>query len=113
MRPTTGELGVHDIREDAFAATIREVYHSASPQTRCMYDIVGNPSDDNWIIRWMLWHVIQGRLSPAPGPGVLASPPLTDSPTLIKLEDEGDIGSPFSTGRSGSRDSFYDPVRNR
>jgi len=46
------------VTPDAVDEAERRVYESASPETRCIYEIV--PARvDNWIVRWMLWYIIE------------------------------------------------------
>lgn len=40
------------------------IYRNASPQTRVIYDLGrywDGSNEDNWIIRWCLWHVFRYR----------------------------------------------------
>ncbi|KAK5125305.1 hypothetical protein LTR85_000414 [Meristemomyces frigidus] len=46
------------VTPDAVDEAERRVYESASPETRCIYE-VAPAKVDNWIVRWMLWHIIQ------------------------------------------------------
>jgi len=52
------------ITESAMAREVKRVYASASPRTRVIYDL-GRSRDsideDNWVIRWCLWHVFRYR----------------------------------------------------
>lgn len=50
------------ITESAFQREVEKIYEASSKQTRGIYDIVGG-NNGNWAIRWMLWHVVQGRLA--------------------------------------------------
>jgi len=49
-----------EITPKTVTAAERRIYRSASPETRCIYEIA--PAKvDNWIIRWMLWYVMEER----------------------------------------------------
>lgn len=48
--------------EVAFQQEIKQIYDTASSSTKGIYDIVGG-RNGNWVIRWMLWRVVQTRLS--------------------------------------------------
>ncbi len=111
----------------AFSNAIRTVFDNASSQTRAFY-ARGQGSGENWVIRWMLYHICRYRdsrnkksrgknfhddddLDGPPGrPALIAELffPLTSS------------GPPKSGGSGGSRGSggkgktpFYDPIRNK
>jgi hypothetical protein len=53
------------IHEDAWQREILYIYNTAQPQTLAVYqfghDTVDPDRPDNWIIRWMLWHVFRYR----------------------------------------------------
>lgn len=55
--PPEPPYSVEEIREDAFLKAVSSVYDSACPYTQNIYALVG-AREDNWIIRWMLCHVI-------------------------------------------------------
>lgn len=52
------------ISETAFNREILNIYHGARPETKWIYDM-GRDTDrveeENWVIRWMLWHVFRYR----------------------------------------------------
>ena len=52
------------ISETAFHREILNIYHGARPETKWIYDM-GRDTDrveeENWVIRWMLWHVFRYR----------------------------------------------------
>lgn len=55
---------ISQISETAMHRTIQEVYRNASRETRAIYDKARSAHGDqeeNWIIRWMLWHVFRYR----------------------------------------------------
>lgn len=47
------------ITEWAFQREIEKVYECASSRTRGIYDIIHTGEGNNWVIRWMLWRVVQ------------------------------------------------------
>ena len=47
------------ITEWAFQREVDRVYEDASPRTRGIYDIIRTGDGSNWVIRWMLWRVVQ------------------------------------------------------
>lgn len=53
------------IHESAWQREVLRIYHDAQPQTRAVYQFGHDTADphtpDNWIIRWMLWHVFRYR----------------------------------------------------
>lgn len=52
------------VNETAMHAEILRIYQRARPETRQVYDL-GRDTDrvveENWVIRWMLWHVFRYR----------------------------------------------------
>ncbi|KAF2215385.1 hypothetical protein CERZMDRAFT_56957 [Cercospora zeae-maydis SCOH1-5] len=52
---------VKQLSELAFQREVENIYHNASRQTRGIYDITRTANGHNWVIRWMLWHVIQAQ----------------------------------------------------
>jgi hypothetical protein len=54
----------NQIQETAKHIEVLNIYHNASPQTRRIYDLGrewNGTTEDNWIIRWCLWHVFRYR----------------------------------------------------
>lgn len=53
------------IHETAWQNEVLRIYNDAQPQTRAVYqfghDVADAQVPDNWIIRWMLWHVFRYR----------------------------------------------------
>jgi hypothetical protein len=53
------------IHETAWHNEVLRIYNDAQPQTRAVYqfghDVADPRAPDNWIIRWMLWHVFRYR----------------------------------------------------
>lgn len=67
------------ISETAIHREILRIYHSARKETKQIYDL-GRDTDrveeENWVIRWMLWHVFRyrdnrnkNRRAPSPNDG--------------------------------------------
>ncbi|KAI5361954.1 hypothetical protein Slin15195_G056030 [Septoria linicola] len=54
---------VNQMSEVAFQQEVKNIYARASRSTRGIYDLTRTDNGQNWVIRWMLWHVIQGRES--------------------------------------------------
>lgn len=78
------------ISETAIHREILRIYHSARRETRVVYDL-GRDTDrieeENWVIRWMLWHVFRyrdnrnkNRRTVSPGDGDSGSPPSPEDP---------------------------------
>jgi hypothetical protein len=49
------------ITETAFQRQVEKIYRLASSQTRGIYDLTKTEHAGNWVIRWMLWRVVQAR----------------------------------------------------
>ena len=52
------------VSETAIHREILIIYQLARPETRRVYDLgrdTGRVEEENWIIRWMLWHVFRYR----------------------------------------------------
>lgn len=52
------------ISETVTHREILRIYRMARPETRVMYDLgrdVDRVEEENWVIRWMLWHVFRYR----------------------------------------------------
>lgn len=53
------------IHEVAWQSEVMRIYNQAQPQTLAVYrfghDVADPQNPDNWIIRWMLWHVFRYR----------------------------------------------------
>ncbi|KAI7689877.1 hypothetical protein KC353_g19395, partial [Hortaea werneckii] len=92
----------------------------ARPETRQVYDLgrdLERVEEENWVIRWMLWHVFRyrdNRNRNRKGPGSNANSPDHDD-----YGDEDSSPAPSATRntpttpvtRGPSR--YWDPVRNR
>ncbi|KAF2173743.1 hypothetical protein M409DRAFT_62016 [Zasmidium cellare ATCC 36951] len=93
------------IHEAAWQREVLRIFEHARPETRAVYqfghdtshDASGNEVVDNWIIRWMLWHVFRYRdyrnRSRPPGP----NPPPPPSSSSSSDDEQG----PPSTGSGG------------
>ncbi|KAF2137573.1 uncharacterized protein K452DRAFT_291386 [Aplosporella prunicola CBS 121167] len=54
----------NQITETAMHREVLAVYHGASPYTKPYYDMghyMDGRNEDNWIIRWLMWHVFRYR----------------------------------------------------
>lgn len=52
------------VTETAIHREIMRIYQFARPETRMIYDLgrdVDRVEEENWVIRWMLWHVFRYR----------------------------------------------------
>lgn len=52
------------ISETAMHREVLRIYSSARPETRQMYNLgrdLDGAEEENWVIRWMLWHVFRYR----------------------------------------------------
>ena len=104
-------VGVKGIREDAFAEVMKQIYRTASPETRTIYDLVGS-EQDNWVIRWMLWHIFQDSVLSTP-PFEKAGETMEEQCSLdVAIKEEPSIKKPIHTSR-GKKHDYFDPVRNR
>lgn len=45
--------------EAAFQREVETIYHNACRQTKGIYRLTQADNGQNWVIRWMLWHVLQ------------------------------------------------------
>lgn len=57
-------FSISQISETAMHRAMQDIYTKASPQTRGYYErawIITGSAPENWIIRWMLWHVFRYR----------------------------------------------------
>lgn len=87
------------ISETAIHREILRIYNSARRETRVIYDL-GRDTDrieeENWVIRWMLWHVFRyrdsrnrNRRTASPGDGDSGSGPSSEpgsTPTNCKMQ---------------------------
>lgn len=123
----------HHISERAMKAETMRIFHSACPQTRAYYDLTHDrtgQTEENWLIKWMLWHVFRyrdsrnrGRRRKNPSQASSISDSALDQPES-GIEDDNRTSlnqSPMSPAvpslvptqsSSGSETRpFYDPVR--
>jgi hypothetical protein len=94
----------------AFQQEVERIYNTASVSTKGIYDIVGGPNG-NWVIRWMLWRVIQARLTDetrasSSGTDTDASIPVYSPPAEYSLPTPQSNNT--SPKRSSIRYSAYD-----
>lgn len=50
--------------EKAVQREVLVIYHRAKPETKILYDLgrdIYQGQEENWIIRWLLWHVFRYR----------------------------------------------------
>ncbi|EON69050.1 hypothetical protein W97_08363 [Coniosporium apollinis CBS 100218] len=94
----------NQITETAMHQEVLRIYSLASPMTRPIYDLGrfrDGPNEDNWVIRWCLWHVFRYRDNRNRRPR--SSP--SESPPADPQSRDGSEAS----GRAGE---YWDPVRN-
>ncbi|KAB2575383.1 hypothetical protein DIS24_g8557 [Lasiodiplodia hormozganensis] len=88
----------NQITETAMHREVLNVYHAASARTRPYYQqghYMDGRNEDNWIIRWLLWHVFRYRDNRNRHRGAA-------------VPSQG--GSPDGNNGGGSTE-MYDPVR--
>ncbi|KXS97914.1 hypothetical protein AC578_4373 [Pseudocercospora eumusae] len=109
------------ISETVTHREILRIYRLARPETKVVYDL-GRDTDrveeENWVIRWMLWHVFRYRdsrnrnrrhISPSPDRCQPTNPSITSIAGNSSSHHYSSAGS-----SSGHRQSYYwDPVRNQ
>lgn len=115
-----------DITEEAMQREGARIYRDAQAATRIIYDLAHDPEskDDNWIIRWFVWHVFRYRderngsrhrkLAGISSDDEMADPG-TDEDALLAargLQAEQSLSESPSSNDFASSD-FYDPVRDR
>lgn len=95
------------VSETAVHREILIIYQLARPETRRVYDLgrdTGRVEEENWIIRWMLWHVFRYR----------------DNRNKCRRGNSDDfmdlsraVAEKVSKGRamSGHKSHYWDPVR--
>ncbi|KAM3413720.1 hypothetical protein BST61_g10409 [Cercospora zeina] len=126
-------MSTAQIHEYAWQREVLRIYHDAQPQTRAVYQFGHDTADpnapDNWIIRWMLWHVFryrdyrnkQQRQANGTGSGDdddehssdLLSPP--DSESSRKGSTSSTAASSTQAGQDslGPSRTYWDPVRDQ
>ncbi|KAK4554924.1 hypothetical protein LTR86_008072 [Recurvomyces mirabilis] len=55
-------LGNHEITPQAVSRAEHSIFAKASPRTKIVYELVSD-DQDNWVIRWMLWHCIEEHVN--------------------------------------------------
>lgn len=100
-KTVTPPYSVSQMSELAFQREVENIYENASRQTRGIYDLTRTVNGHNWVIRWMLWHVIQARHA---GENRAAS---------SAGEEDRSVTSPCSPGMDWSPASCCDPVRSK
>lgn len=66
------------IRESAMHAQTLHIYETARPQTRMYYELGhyrDGDSEENWVIKWLLWHVFRYRDNRNRGRSVASNSP--------------------------------------
>ena len=123
------------ISETAIHREILRIYQSARRETRAVYDL-GRDTDrveeENWVIRWMLWHVFRyrdnrnkNRRAVSPGDGDSGGAPSPENTgvsstsqsstqQLSRLTQDGVRMLTSVTGASTATtpSRYWDPVRN-
>ena len=123
------------ISETAIHREILRIYHTARRETRAVYDL-GRDTDrieeENWVIRWMLWHVFRYRdnrnknrrtVSPGDG-GDSGSAPSPEGSGSAPASSQSELSAPGvtqggssltpskDTGTATTPSRYWDPVRN-
>jgi hypothetical protein len=117
------------ISETAIHREILRIYEYARRETKMVYDLgrdTAGIEEENWVIRWMLWHVFRYRdnrnknrrtASPPDEPdsagGASPDGAASKTPQCKKPQSFGTVArltSPSATTTSTSR--YWDPVRN-
>ncbi|KAF2089328.1 hypothetical protein K490DRAFT_63465 [Saccharata proteae CBS 121410] len=106
----------NQITETAMHREVLNVYYSASQYTKPYYDLahyVDGRNEDNWIIRWLLWHVFRYRDNRNRNRGARS-----DSDEDLCTGHSTATGQPKSGSREVKRDNAngqsvvpYDPIR--
>lgn len=108
------------VSEKAIHREILRIYHYAGPDTRRVYDL-GHDTDrvdeENWVIRWMLWHVFRYRdnrnKSRRPSSGVgLHSSNIRSVPVMAKLAAHATVTVVPMPSTTSTASRYWDPVRN-
>jgi len=118
------------ISESAIHREVLRIYSTARPETRAIYELgrmTEGIVEENWIIRWMLWHVFRyrdsrnrnrGSSSSSETPAVqqnLGQAKFLDLGTVPLITDEFEPISPLSDQPTASvlprSNGYWDPVR--
>ncbi|TKA34041.1 hypothetical protein B0A50_00021 [Salinomyces thailandicus] len=106
------------VTETAIHREILRIYQLARPETRRVYDLgrdVERVEEENWVIRWMLWHVFRYRDNRNRNRRQMSSN--ANSP---EDDDYGDDNAspapalgktPTSVTSNGGTSRYWDPVR--
>lgn len=92
------------VTETAIHREILRIYQRARPETRQVYDLgrdLERVEEENWVIRWMLWHVFRyrdNRNRNRKGPGSNANSPDHDD-----YGDEDSSPAPSATRNTPSK----------
>lgn len=116
--------------EEALQREVREIYRRAKPETRILYDLgreVYLGKEENWIIRWLLWHAFRYRDdrnryprrttrpdeigTPSNTVQVLEHTPGSPTPIPQSVGDDSTQHPTASSPGSSRSSSWYDPVR--
>ncbi|OQO11230.1 hypothetical protein B0A48_05486 [Cryoendolithus antarcticus] len=104
LSPGMREDGSVQHSETATHREILRIYHLARPETKAVYhlglDETGSVEVENWIIRWMLWHVGRYRNS-------RSNVRTEGSPNESSSSNSGEVPTLATTTR------YYDPVRDQ
>ncbi|PIB01325.1 hypothetical protein CB0940_00966 [Cercospora beticola] len=114
------------INETATHAEILRIYKLASPETRTIYDLgkdTDGPEEENWVIRWLLWHSFRYRDqrnnrirggNTAPGNQANdddeSSGACSSAQSVTPDQEQDSNGSENASAR---RNEYWDPVRNQ
>ncbi|KAM3419202.1 hypothetical protein BST61_g5145 [Cercospora zeina] len=114
------------INETATHAEILRIYQLASPETRAIYDLgkdTEGPEEENWVIRWLLWHCFRYRdqrnnrirgSHTAPSNHAIdeedSSGAISSAQSVTPDQEQDSNGSENVSTR---RSEYWDPVRNQ
>ncbi|KAF2765875.1 hypothetical protein EJ03DRAFT_318687 [Teratosphaeria nubilosa] len=98
------------VTETAIHREIMRIYHLARPLTRQVYDLgrdTERVEEENWVIRWMLWHVFRYRDNRN------RNRRGTSSGNSGDADDDNmeDMRSSKSSGSGRPTSRYWDPVR--
>ncbi|KAI7276044.1 hypothetical protein KC335_g1032, partial [Hortaea werneckii] len=108
------------VTETAIHREILRIYQRARPETRQVYDLgrdLERVEEENWVIRWMLWHVFRYRDNRNRNRKGLGSN--ANSPDHDDYGDDDSSPAPSATRNTPNATStrgpsrYWDPVRDR
>ncbi|KAF2720351.1 hypothetical protein K431DRAFT_304354 [Polychaeton citri CBS 116435] len=105
---------IGQIGEAAIHREIIRMYKGARPETRQIYDLgqdLLGPAEENWIIRWMIWHVFRYRDIRNRRNTPTAKSAAKMTPTLRDSEGTSVSGNPTAQAAAQSLSQMWDPVR--